>query len=267
MHSSQAPFLLCRMCSSWRAISLSTPALRCSVHVAFAGAPRDESSPPNVVEKRRSALGIWLTRAGEEDVPLLHILKTKDVEWNPDPALLQSYSIPPQTYAQSLSLMPMGRSAFPHALGVISQICCSKRRGRFSLWIWPKQLNSSRKPLRRPQQPGSIPREAIIALRHLESLAVRGDSATDARFNIMVFLDCTFLPVLLQIELRDSWYWTTHSFSFPCITYFGTSTFSKMLGVNGFSVSWSGYYPEFELFWVTMFSERLSHVARCPSPC
>ncbi|KAJ7488418.1 hypothetical protein FB451DRAFT_1529786, partial [Mycena latifolia] len=73
MHTSQAPLLFGRVCSAWRTISLSTPALWASVHVVLPYAsdqpPPDEELLINAkILQRCEALRIWLQRSG--DCPL-----------------------------------------------------------------------------------------------------------------------------------------------------------------------------------------------------
>ncbi|KAJ7175104.1 hypothetical protein C8R43DRAFT_1057757 [Mycena crocata] len=74
MHTSEAPLLLGRVCSTWRTISLSTPSLWSSVHVVIPppqGVCLTESSPitdsPNV-SARYEGLRTWFQRSG--DCPL-----------------------------------------------------------------------------------------------------------------------------------------------------------------------------------------------------
>ncbi|KAJ7679839.1 hypothetical protein B0H17DRAFT_1015264 [Mycena rosella] len=72
MHTSEAPLLLGRVCSDWRAISLSTAALWASVHLVIPTPTLhpshiiDEEPPPDfAITQRNEGLRIWLQRSGE----------------------------------------------------------------------------------------------------------------------------------------------------------------------------------------------------------
>ncbi|KAJ7665889.1 hypothetical protein DFH06DRAFT_1385592 [Mycena polygramma] len=67
MSSSEAPVLLGRICSAWRAISLSTPRLWASLHVAeptFQSGLTDEALFQHKVAQRIEMTKIWLGRSG-----------------------------------------------------------------------------------------------------------------------------------------------------------------------------------------------------------
>ncbi|KAJ6562710.1 hypothetical protein DFH09DRAFT_1159454 [Mycena vulgaris] len=72
MHTSEAPLLLGRICSAWRAISLSTPSLWSSLHLVvprpslgFGFLVDDQAARDNpAVAQRREGLHTWLQRSG-----------------------------------------------------------------------------------------------------------------------------------------------------------------------------------------------------------
>ncbi|KAK7035736.1 hypothetical protein R3P38DRAFT_2908793 [Favolaschia claudopus] len=63
MHASEAPVLLCRICSGWRRLAFATPKLWASIHVVIPPVDYSESvnSPGDV---RRFAMEEWLARTG-----------------------------------------------------------------------------------------------------------------------------------------------------------------------------------------------------------
>ncbi|KAJ7205959.1 hypothetical protein GGX14DRAFT_457762 [Mycena pura] len=69
MSASEAPVLLGRICSSWRAISLSTPSLWANIHIA------ESTSPPTRIEIFKT----WLSRSGHW--PLSISLEGSTSEW------------------------------------------------------------------------------------------------------------------------------------------------------------------------------------------
>jgi hypothetical protein len=71
MHSSEAPLLLGRVCSSWRTLSLATPALWASLHAVVPGPEPIPGADPTVssattqrIDSRRDAMQLWLQRSG-----------------------------------------------------------------------------------------------------------------------------------------------------------------------------------------------------------
>ncbi|KAJ6468666.1 hypothetical protein C8R47DRAFT_1151286 [Mycena vitilis] len=99
MSASEVPVLLGRICSSWRAISISTPRLWASLHIVRPSSPH--SSEPQSFEKKFSqrleTLKAWLRRSG--NCPLSISLEDRvDVEQMPDTSVSHS----PDAYLQAL---------------------------------------------------------------------------------------------------------------------------------------------------------------------
>ncbi|KAJ7042009.1 hypothetical protein C8F04DRAFT_1030941 [Mycena alexandri] len=67
MSATEAPVLLGRICSSWRAISLATPRLWTRLHVVDLSQPRGGPNPlvDAKVAQRVEVLNMWLSRSGE----------------------------------------------------------------------------------------------------------------------------------------------------------------------------------------------------------
>ncbi|KAJ7140790.1 hypothetical protein C8R44DRAFT_761888 [Mycena epipterygia] len=67
MSAREAPVLLGRICSSWRAISLSTPRIWASLHVVEPKRPRDSTSTSfdEKLAQRLETMKTWLGRSGE----------------------------------------------------------------------------------------------------------------------------------------------------------------------------------------------------------
>ncbi|KAJ6508517.1 hypothetical protein C8R45DRAFT_445765 [Mycena sanguinolenta] len=68
MSAQEAPLLLCRICSAWRTIAISTPRLWASIHVPFEWVFLKESRMPAIVQ--------WLQRSGACPISLSAILDT-----------------------------------------------------------------------------------------------------------------------------------------------------------------------------------------------
>ncbi|KAJ7657388.1 hypothetical protein DFH06DRAFT_1198118 [Mycena polygramma] len=70
MSASEVPVLLGRICSAWRAISLSTPRLWASLHIVRPGSPLFESQTALEMYEQKCALCLatmkaWLSRSGD----------------------------------------------------------------------------------------------------------------------------------------------------------------------------------------------------------
>ncbi|KAJ7196123.1 hypothetical protein GGX14DRAFT_673978 [Mycena pura] len=85
MSTSEAPVLLGRICSSWRAISLSTPSLWASIHIAESTSPPTTNMPSIIFQKTMDRIEIiktWLSRSGH--CPLSISLRSSS-EWTMAP--------------------------------------------------------------------------------------------------------------------------------------------------------------------------------------
>ncbi|KAF7346554.1 hypothetical protein MSAN_01883500 [Mycena sanguinolenta] len=71
MSAQEAPLLLCRICSAWRTIALSSPRLWASIHVPFDYVLRNEARMPAVAQ--------WLQRSGA--CPLSLSVVFEDLQW------------------------------------------------------------------------------------------------------------------------------------------------------------------------------------------
>ncbi|KAJ6508525.1 hypothetical protein C8R45DRAFT_967719 [Mycena sanguinolenta] len=76
MSAQEAPLLLCRICSAWRTIALSTPRLWASLHVPFEYVLRNELRRPAVVQ--------WLQRSGA--CPISLSVTFEDLQWTDEPS-------------------------------------------------------------------------------------------------------------------------------------------------------------------------------------
>ncbi|KAJ7205956.1 hypothetical protein GGX14DRAFT_457755 [Mycena pura] len=83
MSASEAPVLLGRICSSWRAISLSTPSLWANIHIAETTSPLMTHIPSVIFQKKMAQrieiIKTWLSRSGH--CPLSISLAGSTSEW------------------------------------------------------------------------------------------------------------------------------------------------------------------------------------------
>ncbi|KAJ7205957.1 hypothetical protein GGX14DRAFT_643722, partial [Mycena pura] len=83
MSASEAPVLLGRICSSWRAISLSTPSLWANIHIAESTSPPTTNTPSVIFQKKMAQrieiIKTWLSRSGH--CPLSISLAGSTSEW------------------------------------------------------------------------------------------------------------------------------------------------------------------------------------------
>ncbi|KAF7346539.1 hypothetical protein MSAN_01882000 [Mycena sanguinolenta] len=82
MSAQEAPLLLCRICSAWRTIALSSPRLWASLHVPFDWVICNESRAPAVVQ--------WLQRSGA--CPISLSVTLDDLEWADESSIDESSS-------------------------------------------------------------------------------------------------------------------------------------------------------------------------------
>lgn len=108
MHPSSMPLLLGRICSGWRTICLSTPALWSSVHIVVAYTDGDQDHPEFI--QACNVLKLWLKRSG--DCPLsISIFAPNTPEHNLRPIV--DIVVPYSRRWKSLKLMPATREELP----------------------------------------------------------------------------------------------------------------------------------------------------------
>ncbi|KAJ6556259.1 hypothetical protein B0H19DRAFT_1152286 [Mycena capillaripes] len=108
MHPSHIPLLLGRVCSGWRRIWLSTPALWSSVHVVVPSSDGDRG--PQVLREACESLKTWLQRSGDCSLSISIFVPTSfDSNLPPFVEIIVPYS----RRWKSLRLMPATREQLP----------------------------------------------------------------------------------------------------------------------------------------------------------